>query len=256
MSKSVSKQSNRNKVRFPYIIIIPSDQQPDTLHTHTLTLLHAYRVPSSSILLAVPSSEQEELYKARIPSEHYGQIVSIHAPLPSADFYNRISDLLPEGIPLVYMSDNLTGLYEKEPFVTSPLSHLKQFTGLLKRAFQECQKAHAQAWGIYPIANGHFMNHTVSTRLKYIPGCFWGCFNPGSAAIRLRTNHLVDYERSILYWKVFGSLVRLNWVACTTTQAVQIGSNRPVKQFAKLYSEYVTLEKAEDGSLHIRLHNP
>ncbi len=256
MSKSVSKQSNRKKVRFPYTIIIPSDQQPDTLLSHTLTLLHTYRVPASSILLAVPTTEQEQLYKERIPADRYGTIVSIHAPLPSAEFYNRISSLLPEGIPLVYMSDSLDGLYEKEHFITSPLSPVKQFTSLLKRAFQECEKAHSQLWGVYPVANGHYMSHTVSTQLKYIPGWFWGCFNPGSSAIQLRTNTLVDYERSILYWKTFGSVVRLNWIACRLAQPSVLSSNRPVKKFAKHYSEYVRLEQTEDGVLHIRLHAP
>ena len=255
MSKSISisKQSNRKKIRFPYTIIIPSDQQPDTLHTHTLTLLRTYRIPKESIIIAVPNAEQEGLYKSKIPSELYGVILSIHAPYSSAEFYNTISDRLPEGIPLVYLADTIQGIYEKEPHITTPLAPIKNLWALFKQGFQECEKAHSQIWGIYPVANGHFMSRTVSTQLKYIPGCMWGCFNPGSAAIRLTLPSLTDYERSILFWKTFGAVVRLNWVACHVATDSGIQSIRHAKKLAKLYPNVVQLESSSNGNIQIRL---
>lgn len=256
MSKSISKQSNRKKVRFPYTIVIPSTQQPDTLQTHTLSILHAYHIPPTSILIAVPSSEEEQSYKQKISPTLYGTIISIHASLPSADFFNRISDILPEGIPLIYMADNLLGIYEKEACVAHPLIPVKQLSTLFKRGFQECQKAHSQIWGIYPVANGHFMSHSVSTQLKYLPGYIWGCFNPGSATVHHRTNKFVDYERSILYWKTFGSIVRLNWISCIVSHIDSYPSSRSIKQFAKQYSDYIHVESSEEGQLHIRLQIP
>lgn len=255
MSKSVSKQSNRKKIQFPYTIIIPSEQQPDLLYTHTLTLLHAYHIPRESILIAVPTTEQEELYKARIPSSSYGIILSIHAPYSSAAFYNYISNRLPEGIPLVYLADNLQGLFQKERHTTSPLAPIQNLWEVFKQGFQECEKAHSQIWGIYPVANGHFMSQTVSTQLKYLPGWMWGCFNPGSSAIRLRLNEWNDYERSILFWKTFGSVVRLNWIACSIAASSTVQSNRPAKKLAKLYPEVLSLEKDDHGIMHIRLHS-
>lgn len=256
MSKSVSKQSNRKKVRFPYTIILPSTQQPEHLQSHTLTLLHAYRIPPSAILIAVPTSEEETLYKERLSSNLYGRILAIHAPLPSALFYNRLSDMLPEGIPLIYMSDSLTGIVQKEPYVTHPLVPVKQLCALFKEAFQLCQNHHSQIWGVYPVANGHFMNPSVSTQLKLLPGGLWGCFNPGSAAVKLRTNTFVDYERSIVYWNTFGSIVRLNWVSIVDSATPTQMSNRPAKQLAKLYPEVVQLEQTESGSIQIRLQQP
>lgn len=252
MSKSISKQSNRKKIRFPYTIIIPSDQQPETLYTHTLTLLHTYRIPKESIVIAVPGADQESLYKRKIPSEFYGAIVPIHAPYASGEFYNRISDIFPEGIPLVYLADNIQGIYEKEAHVTS-LAPIKNLWALFKQGFQECEKVHSQMWGIYPIANGHFMSRTVSTYVKYLPGCMWGCFNPGSAAIHLSLPSLTDYERSILFWKTFGSIVRLNWVACKVEQGSAIQSIRHAKKLAKLYPGIVRLEPTQNGNIHIRL---
>ena len=256
MSKSISKQSNRKKVRFPYTIVIPSTQQPEHLQSHTLALLHASRIPSSAILVVVPSSEEEVLYKETLTPNLYGRILAIHAPLPSADFYNRLSELLPEGIPLIYMSDSLTGIVQKEPYVTHPLVPVQQLGALFKHAFQTCQTHHSQIWGVYPVANGHFMNPSVSTQLKYLPGGMWGCFNPGSAAVKLRTNTFVDYERSIVYWKTFGSIVRLNWVSVLDSQAPLHNSNRPAKQLAKLYPDVVRLEQSESGELQIRLQQP
>jgi hypothetical protein len=253
MSKSVSKQSNRKKVRFPYTIIIPSEQQPELLYTHTLTLLRAYRIPRESIIITVPSTEQETLYKARIPSDLYGVVISIHAPYLSAEFYNRISNRFPEGIPLVYLADNLQGVFQKEAHVTSTLLPVTNLWEVFKQGFQECEKAHSQIWGIYPVANGHFMSQTVSTQLKYLPGWMWGCFNPGSSAIHLSMNDLVDYERSIVFWKTFGSVVRLNWIACHSVSHPTIQSNRPAKKLSKLYPEHVSLEKDTHGILHVRL---
>jgi hypothetical protein len=253
MSKSISKHSNRKKVKFPYTIIIPSDQQPDTLHTHTLTLLKTYRIPKESIVIAVPDADQETVYKTALPSELYGVIVPIHAPYASAEFYNSISDRFPEGIPLVYMADNIQGFYEKEPHITTPLAPIKSLWALFKQGFQECEKAHSQLWGIYPIANGHFMSRTVSTQLKYLPGCLWGCFNPGSAAIHLTLPSVTDYERSILFWKTFGSVVRLNWVACHVAPGSTIQAIRPAKKLAKLYPGIVRLESTSSGNIHIRL---
>ena len=254
MSKSISKQSNRKKIRFPYTIVIPSDQQPDILHTHTLTLLKTYRIPKESIMIAVPSAEQEELYKTALPSELYGVIVPIHAPYASAAFYNSISVRLPEGIPLVYLADNIQGIYEKEPHITTPLAPVKNLWTLFKQGFQECENAHSQIWGIYPIANGHFMSRTVSTHLKYLPGCMWGCFNPGSA-VHLTLPSVSDYERSIVFWKTFGSVVRLNWIACDVAPGSAIQAIRPAKKLAKLYPDIVRLESTSSGNIHIRLHS-
>ena len=256
MSKSISKQSNRKKVRFPYTIIIPSTQKPEQLQSHTLTLLHAFRIPASAILIAVPSSEEETLYKECISSNLYGRILAIHAPLPSAEFYNRLSELFPEGIPLVYMSDSLTGIVQKEPYVTHPLVPVRQLCTLFKHAFDLCQTHHSQLWGLYPVANGHFMNSSVSTQLKYIPGGMWGCFNPGSATIKLHTNTFVDYERSILYWKTFGSIVRLNWISVLDSGTYPRIANRPAKQLAKLYPDVVRLEQTDSGETQIRLYSP
>ena len=253
MSKSSSKDSNRKKVRFPYTILIPSDQQPVTLYTHTLTLLHAYHIPRASILIVVPSTEQEQLYTTKLPADSYGCITSVHAPYASAEFYNRISDTLPEGIPLVYMADNLEGIYEKKPHITAPLSPIQNLWGLFKQGFQECEKAHSQLWGVYPVTNGHFMSQTVSNHLKYIPGCIWGCFNPGSATIHLTLPSLAEYERSILFWKTFGSVVRLNWIACQVATESEIQSIRTAKKLAKQYPNVVQLDHAPNGILHIRL---
>jgi hypothetical protein len=255
MSKSISKQSNRKKVRFPYTIIIPSVQQPDILHTHTLSLLRAYHIPREAIIIAVTDSEQEILYKEKIPSDLYGVIVPIYAPFPSAEFYNRISDRLPEGIPIVYMADNLQGIYEKESYITTPLAPLRNLPAFFKRGFQECEKAHAQMWGIYPVANGHFMSQTVSTQLKHIPGTIWGCFNPGSSAIHLSMDEYIEYQRSILYWNTFGALVRLNWVTCIQEHPSSPPSRRSAKKLAKLYPDLVTLEHTSNGHIHVRLHS-
>jgi hypothetical protein len=71
------------------------------------------------------------------------------------------------------------------------------------------------------------MDKKVDTDLRYIIGCFYGTFNPGtkgSRGIKLELEgDKEDYERSIRYYIADGGVIRMRYVAPKTAYYTEKG---------------------------------
>ena len=199
-----------------WIVVIPSYNRVDTLKEKTLKLLQEYKIPASKIYLFVANEEQKTLYEAGLEKGSVGHIIVGVKGL--AEVRNFIFKYFPKGKRLVCMDDDIRGLIEYDSSVKRHERRLVSLSGVFNRGFEECKKAGANLWGIYPTANPFYMTDKVTSNLKYIIGAFFGIRNTKDPVYRLKySDTQEDKERTIRYWQKDGVVVRLNYIAPKTT---------------------------------------
>ena len=264
MSKVASKRHTRKRALFPYEIAIPSYKRPETLRDKTLTILKAYRIPANKITVFVADKEQEKMYRETLKPGTYGKIVV--GIVGMGAIRNFISDYYAIGTPIVNIDDDIKGFLEYDADKPRKEKPLKSLLAVIKKGFTECEKAGACLWGVYPVANGFFMKPKVSTDLKYIIGSFWGCINPGTKEIKITLDDKEDYQRSILYYKADGAIVRLNMVAPISSYYKEPGGmqeertkqrvEKSARWLVKEYPEFAVLNPSKkSGYMEVRLRD-
>ena len=253
----------RKRVQFPYEVAIPSYKRAETLRDKTLTVLKHYRIPSQKITVFVANKEEEKIYKDTLPAGSYGKIVvgvkGMH------DIRNFITNYYPIGKLIVNIDDDIKGFLEYDASKPRKEKPLRSLLSVMKLGFDECKKAGTQIWGVYPVANGFFMKPKVSLDLRYIIGSFWGCINPGLKEMKITTEYKEDYQRSILYYKKFGSVVRLNMVAPISSYYKEAGGMQTVERrreyeedgarwLVKTYPDFAVLNPSKkSGYMEVKL---
>jgi hypothetical protein len=264
MSKAASKHHTRKRGAFPYEIAIPSYKRPETLRDKTLTILKAYRIPAAKITVFVADKEQEKMYRETLKPGTYGKIVV--GIVGMGAIRNFISGHYPIGTPIVNIDDDIKGFLEYDADKPRKEKPLKSLLAVIKRGFAECEKAGARLWGVYPVANGFFMKPKVSTDLKYVIGSFWGCINPGVKEIKITLDDKEDYQRSILYYKADGAIVRLNMVAPISSYYKEPGGmqeertkqrvEKSARWLVKEFPEFAVLNPSKkSGYMEVRLRD-
>lgn len=262
MSKAVSKHHTRRKSDFPWEVAIPSQKRPETLRDKTLTVLKAYRIPSSRITVFVADKEQEKIQKETLKTGTYGKIVV--GIVGMGAIRNFISDQQPVGTPIVNIDDDIKGFLEQDATKPRKEKPLRSLLAVIKKGFQECEKAGARLWGVQPVANGFFMKPKVSTDLRQIIGSFWGSINPGTKEIKITLDDKEDYQRSILFQEADDAVVRLNMIAPVSSQQKEPGGmqeertkqrvEKSARWLVKQYPEFAVLNPSKkSGQMEVRL---
>jgi cellulose synthase/poly-beta-1,6-N-acetylglucosamine synthase-like glycosyltransferase len=253
------------KNNFPYEVAIPSYKRHATLKEKTLATLKHYGIPSSKITVFVANKEEEALYKETLKPGTYGKIVvgvkGMH------DIRNFITGYYKVGTKIVNIDDDIKGFLEYDENIKRKEKPLRSLISVIKRGFAECEKANTRLWGVYPVANGYFMKPKVSTDIRYIIGSFWGCINPGlngPHGVKVTLDDKEDYQRSILYYKQFGAVVRLNMYAPISAYYKEEGGmqedrtmervEKSARWIVKEYPEFAVLNPSKkSGYMEVRL---
>jgi cellulose synthase/poly-beta-1,6-N-acetylglucosamine synthase-like glycosyltransferase len=259
---TVGHTTRKNK-NFPYEVAIPSYKRDETLKEKTLKTLKRYGIPANKITVFVANKEEEALYKDTLTPGTYGKIVvgvkGMH------DIRNFITEYYPIGTKIVNIDDDIKAFLEYDEFLKRKEKPLRSLIQVIHKGFAECEKAKTKLWGVYPVANGYFMKPKVSTDIRYIIGSFWGCINPGLKEIKITTEYKEDYQRSILYYKKYGAVVRLNMVAPVSSYYTEAGGMQTVakrreyeevgaKWLVKTYPEFAVLNPSKkSGYMEVKL---
>ena len=249
----ISKQSK-------YIIVIPSYNRPELIQQKTLSLLKKHTIKSSHIVIFVANREQYDLYKSKIPKTLYHKLVIGVKGLKNQR--NYISNYYPEGTHIVQMDDDLekivqlnvengkNGKNDKNSKKTiEPISNLDTF---IKKAFLLCQTKNIFLWGVYPLANSHFMTNTITTDLRFIVGPMWGMINRHHPDLELTIDEKENTERTLQYWSMDGKVLRFNNIGIETKYyknkggMQNEGKNRKeeaLKSVQYLHNKYPTITK-------------
>jgi hypothetical protein len=249
-----------------WTVVIPSYNRVDTLKAKTLKVLMDHKIPAEKIHIFVANEEQKDLYEAGLEKGSYGKIIVGVKGLP--EVRNFIFDYYPKGKALISFDDDVRGFLEYEPKAKRKEKKITDLKAMFNRGFLECKKAGARFWGVYPSANGFFMKPTVTTDLKFIIGSFWGCFNPGKdVRITIGNGEKEDYQRTLQFWELDHTIVRLNFYAVQTATYATPGGlqegnrlareKKTVKAMIKRWPKFIRMNPTrKSGYPEIRLVEP
>jgi len=222
-------------------VVVPSYNRVDGFKSKTLATLQRHKIPATKIYLFVANEEQKKLYEENLDPGSVGHIIVGEKGLPQVR--NFIFNYFPKGTPIVSFDDDVRGFVRLQG---EKLRDVRpdELAQLFDQGFEECKKAGARFWGDYPVPNGFFMSNTVSTDLKFIMGSFWGCFNPGKEVqIDIGNGEKEDYMRTIKFWELDGTVVRLNFLSHKTATYKESGGLQSDGIQKRIEREKETVEK-------------
>ena len=217
-----------------YVIAIPSYKRPTILRDRTLKTLQKYKIPKEKIFIFVADSEEYQTYLSTLPSDAYQSLIITQKGLNHAR--NFINAYFPLGQYIVEADDDIKGFLEFDASChrsEKPLTDLHQ---LICRGFQEALQHNARLWGLYPSANGYFMSDSVTSDFRHIVGSFWGQINPGPQ-IHITLESKEDYQRTILFYLMDNSVIRLNFASPQTAYYKTPGGLQETRSFDKIQKE-------------------
>ena len=215
-----------------YKVVIPSYKRAKSIKEKTLRLLNLHNIHKDKIHIFVASPEQKAEYEIENPG--YNIILGV---LGLVEQRNFIQNYFPVGTLLLSLDDDVESMSALHDDKLRPLSDLD---GLINLGFSECVKNGARLWSIYPVHNAFFMNHKITTDLKFCIGSFFGIINPGTEILNSAPGSAKeDYYRTIAYWKVDKKIIRINYVAHKTNFTGNIGGMGTVD--ARLKNERIAV---------------
>ena len=218
INQKTSKTSKTNKPnKNKYIIAIPSYNRPELIQVKTLALLHKHSINSKLINIFVSDREQYDLYKSKVPEFLYNKLIIGVKGLKNQR--NYINAYYPEGYPIVEMDDDIDKIVELHSNTTTKTKSLipiEDLDAFIKKAFKMCYKKNIFLWGVYPLANSHFMTEKITTDLRFIVGPMWGMINRHHKDLVLTIDEKEDTERTLQHWVMDGKVLRFNNIGIET----------------------------------------
>ena len=240
-----------------YVIAIPSYNRVDRLKTQTLPMLDSYNIPHSKIYIFTANNKEFDLYKSSINSNYkfVKGVIKLH------NQRNFISKYFKEGQRIVYIDDDIRQITK---LGNKKLVRLPNLNSLILKGFDTCYKNNLYFWGVYPVDNHFFMSNKISLDLKFVPGGFFGIINRHDKDLLLTLNEKEDYERTLLFFKKDGGVVRFNYIGFKTKNYAVGGmsgnpkirldeSKKNVKILKQRYPDNVRIIEPTEESTHWEL---
>ena len=235
-----------------YVIAIPSYHRSEICRDKTLAMLSKHNIPKSKIYVYIVK-EDEEAYK-RIDCNI---VIGKKGLVQQRQF---ITEQFPEGKPIVFLDDDIEKV---------DVDEFKTLDNFIKEAFRITKEENAFIWGVYPVFNPFFRKNKprVTTCLNYIVGAFYGILNRRNIlklTLTKENGQKEDVERTLLYFKHDGVVVRFNKVGFVTKYYGKEGGLgtfeerlQPMKKASYLlkqkYPDYGTILTRKSGMTEFRL---
>ena len=254
-TKDTKNTKESKEYKDNYIIAIPSYNRPELIQVKTLAVLHKHNINSKLINIFVSDRDQYNLYKSKVPDFLYNKLIIGVKGLKNQR--NYINSYYPEGYPIVEIDDDIDKIVELNTKTkTKTLKPIEDLDTFIKKAFEMCRKKKIFLWGVYPLANSHFMTEKVTTDLRFIVGPMWGMINRHHQDLVLTIDEKEDTERTLQHWVMDGKVLRFNNVGIETNYyknkggMQDEGKNRKeeaLKSVYYLHKKYPELTKIDLG---------
>lgn len=242
-----------------YRIVIPSYKRADTIVKKTLPFLVGnYGFDRQAITIFVADQNELAIYKTACAKYNVEIIVGVPTLCGQRNFINNFYK---EGDRIVQIDDDIEAICAKVD--DKNYEKVTDLDGLIHQGFNECEKHKTKLWGIAAVLNPYFMKHTISTDLKYVGGGFWGEIIDHSPELDLVLEDKEDFERSIRYFKKFGSIIRFNGYSFKTNAYKGNGGmqetrteqriTESVEWLLKNFPEYCVLNENRKNHAEVRL---
>jgi hypothetical protein len=192
-----------------YKIAIPSYQRVDVFASKTLNYLKQTNINLDNIYLFVANQKEKESYSVLGLKNVIVGVETIR------NQRNYIRHYFQEGEMVFSMDDDIAGVYKAVS--VKNLELVKDLHELIIKGFELSKKINTKLWGVSAVKNGLFMyGKKPSADLRYIVGACFGQIIDHSNFLTQTIDDKGDYERSILYYIRFGSVLRFNNIAIDT----------------------------------------
>lgn len=192
---------------------IPTYKRPELIKQLTLSYLQKCSIPINQIDVFVSNHNESAVY---IKSGIAGLCDDIINTCTTnvRDKFNYIHSYYPSGTHVVVIEDDIECIkrlvgYNKLTEVTDELFFL------CENAFALCVQSNTKLWGISSNSNPFFLKQTCGPCFKLIVANMYG-FIAENPAILVTQHTKTDYERTILYTRKYGSVVRLDYLCPVT----------------------------------------
>jgi len=217
-------------------VAIPSYKRAGTIAKKTLNFLKVQGYPADRIHIFVADEEEFKDYKRLVSEDLYGEIIVGVKGL--AEQRNFITSFYREDEILIQMDDDVLTIKCHLPFLT-----------LVDMATSSLYGRTAGLWGVLPNDDGRRFKDATTSHLTHILGSFFVVRNHRS--IQITHTEKEDMERSILYFKRYGSVLRYQNAGVATTYRKGVGGLQTddrldriksgIQNLTTLYPEYCTL---------------
>ena len=195
-----------------YQIAIPSYKRTQLLKDKTLATLKRYGVDNSKITVFVANEDEHKHYE-QVIGKDYKIVVGVIGLSRQRKF---IHGYYAAGTRILFLDDDVADIRQKkgEGLEACQLS----IDDIAAIGFGLCERHNAKLWGINAVANGFFLKDTATIGLKYICGIFFGCYAGDPVFVGPRNLHSSgeDFENTILSYKKYGAVVRIDWLCPLT----------------------------------------
>ena len=248
-----------------YIIVIPTYKRPQRIHQKgTLKFLKEMKIPKEKIFLFLANKTEEKEYKKEVPSDIYNKcVVGKKGILNQRDF---IVKYYPERKYIISIDDDIEDLLIRVDSKKLRSINRKELINLFVNSHNLLKESGAFMWGINMVSNPFMMSDKINTNLGIIPAGFYGFINRHKMKNKIRNDAREDVERSIMYFKEDGLIVRYMNITFKTImrdisggiQAVLGKNNRVRKEMEyvdkleKKYSDYCCIRKKGGVGISLR----
>lgn len=245
-----------------YKIAIPSYNRPQQIVKKTLKTIRENKL-NNQIYIFVATNQQLKLYKEVIDDTKIKFVVVGKPGLKVAR--NFMNKYFKNGERILYMDDDITGIYKGEPSGEKKI-RIYTLSKIANKGFNLLQRLNYGIWGLNPSQNSRSLKKdTITTDLRYIIGGLYGVIT--NHKIKITADYAEDFERTILYFKLYGGIVRFNGYTASSKLYAEGGlqaTGRTIKQertdkefiFNK-FPNYSRLILRDNGRTDLRLiRNP
>jgi hypothetical protein len=174
-------------------VAIPTLGRSDTITHKTLKYLKRSGYPAEKIHLFVADEKEFDVYTKAVPQELYGEIIV--GCLGLKEQKNFITSFYPEDEIIIQMDDDVKS-------ISGPHS----FMELVNMGVDALSVRTSGLWGVMPNNDTRRFKSNTTRHLSFIIGCFFIMRNHKS--IKVTYSEKDDVERSILYFKRYGQVLR------------------------------------------------
>ena len=218
-------------------VAIPSYKRSDTISCKTLRFLKESNYPANLITIFVASEKEYKLYKNAIDPLLYNELIIGELGLCAQRKF--ISQHYLEDQIIIQLDDDVKNIKSCLPFIS-----------LIELGYTYIASRQSGLFGVLPNDDGRRFKNAITTHLTHILGSFFMCRNHKDIIITHTEKE--DFERSILYFKRYGKVIRYqNAGVCTSygkgTGGLQANVNRSqniaeeIKNIKDKYPEYIRL---------------
>ena len=185
----------------PYIAI-PSYNRSDTIASKTLKFLRSQKYPASKIHIFVANDDEYELYNDSLNENLYDEIIiGVNVLKEQRNF---ITSFYKEDEIIIQMDDDVKCIKSDIPFLN-----------LVDQGMASLEYRAAGLWGVMPNDDARRFKDATTKHLTHILGSFFMIRNHKN--IQMTYTEKEDMERSILYFRRYGQVLRYqNAGVCTT----------------------------------------